>query len=1496
MLTRRPEKLLAGILMVTVVAVIMAGYVEGHNLGDVQPGYSGAGGDDGDCASCHTDDTSNSGGSQSVVFDVAEYIPGEAVEVNVTVVGDGHEFFGFAMVVVDEEDDSVGNFEIALGNTGVIANDTNDYGYDYVLSTSDSHESQGSQTWTFDWNATGFHGDVTFYISSMSCDDEAGGCNTDGGYIDVWTKTWELTQHNRAPTLTDGQTSPGVSSWPISFSEAVSYSVNYTDLDNDPPSATYVFIDGAGHAMTSSSSNDGDYTNGEIYEYATTGSALGVGMHTYYFTSSDGKDGVTTNTSNGPRVNDEPVLSAIAATPSTVQLPVDPATITVTYTDANDQAPGSITLCVGDDNLSDGCGGTEVAMSASAGGDGDYTNGEQYEYTQVFPGGKTVFAANASDGMDDSNAVAGSVRVRTDIPWLTDTAVSPSSGGEDANFSFSVRYHEYNGTNASTITVTVGSNSFSLSRTNDLESPADAAGAEYAYTGTMVWGSHSVAFDASNGINDAAQLSGSSIAVNDAPAFTANGTAMRDNDTYTFTASVTDANEDDGDSLTVWADLQHYGTLALASNGDGTYSTSLDLADLIDRGGTRTATFGAEDSIGVAATGDAGTDTFFVDYVGGADMDEPVDASGVPGDRTITFTITNSGNANDIYNVSASSFAGWPLSYPATVSVAYGTSATFDLTVTVPIVAMGVMDEFDVDIVSQNDGTATDAHTMTYTVAQAYGVAVTAVTGAQEGAPGSSTSHSFQVQNTGNGGDTFAISTSGSWSSSASSASLILSMGEVALVTVTHDVPAGAAHGDSDTVTLTATGGASGSDSADSSAGLVTGSSISLGSAPATIYPGDSFTVVGTITNTGNGVASYTFGITGSSEANGWTSLSTTSTGILAVGADFDFNLFVAVPESQPATGSSTLTVLTSGGGSASVTLSIASDARSAGVGAADNSFLLNPGTSATTVITVTNTGNVATDYTIVVTAGYDNLRFSMTSFHIAKGGFQTVELTVIVPAGATAASSAGFTVHPLIDGTDASQVISITPNLPQDISGWSLSTAGAMAGSLHTFALSGSAGGLTIDWDFGDGSSMADGGASQGHTYDMAGDYTISLVATDGLGQVTSFSAAVTAGNSAPSVPAPSVSEDEGVTVDGNSVSMVEENTVEFILAVPTDGDGSIVMLVVDFGDGSQISFSGSGLAGQSTLNLKHAYAVPGTYQVQVTAVDNSGAVTTTVGQEVTVAEAESVMVADNWNRGFLVLVGGLVLGLLMAAAAYNVRTSGFTGESMNKQERARLAEVEQRLETSKGREELLEVAAYDASRVATKLEAHLSAFNEILVKAQQIAATERLAELEAAEVAETAAAEQLKLDLAEPDMELLAKRFHGTLTRLVETRTDLGQIEEQLAYVLQMERDEQFSKLTEITEAYESTQRKIEAIESVRTAREEAREESNLMDLLSGGGTVASADEDFSFTDDYDDEVSDDEEEYEVEIYEDEDGSFYYIDPDSGEEVPCDEGGNPL
>ena len=93
-------------------------------------------------------------------------------------------------------------------------------------------------------------------------------------------------------------------------------------------------------------------------------------------------------------------------------------------------------------------------------------------------------------------------------------------------------------------------------------------------------------------------------------------------------------------------------------------------------------------------------------------------------------------------------------------------------------------------------------------------------------------------------------------------------------------------------------------------------------------------------------------------------------------------------------------------------------------------------------------------------------------------------------------------------------------------------------------------------------------------------------------------------------------------------------------------------------------------------------------------------------------------------------------------------------------------------------------------------------------------------------------------------------------------------------------------------MTESYESTKRKIDALESSKQARDEAAVENNIMNMLSAAASGGSmADADFG---DFGDLGGDDE--YEVEIYEDEDGSFYYIDPDTGEEVPCDEDGNAL
>ena len=122
---------------------------------------------------------------------------------------------------------------------------------------------------------------------------------------------------------------------------------------------------------------------------------------------------------------------------------------------------------------------------------------------------------------------------------------------------------------------------------------------------------------------------------------------------------------------------------------------------------------------------------------------------------------------------------------------------------------------------------------------------------------------------------------------------------------------------------------------------------------------------------------------------------------------------------------------------------------------------------------------------------------------------------------------------------------------------------------------------------------------------------------------------------------------------------------------------------------------------------------------------------------------------------------------------------------------------------------------------------------------------------------------------------------------------------------------------ELERVSQTYDETVRKIRALEEMAEMRSRSQDEQTLMDLLTAEGPAEgeygayeegsySSDQEYSddgYGDDYDeyeddeeDELEGDEEEYELEIYEDEDGTFYYVDPDSGDEVPCDEDGNAL
>ena len=503
--------------------------------------------------------------------------------------------------------------------------------------------------------------------------------------------------------------------------------------------------------------------------------------------------------------------------------------------------------------------------------------------------------------------------------------------------------------------------------------------------------------------------------------------------------------------------------------------------------------------------------------------------------------------------------------------------------------------------------------------------------------------------------------------------------------------------------------------------------------------------------------------------------------------------------------------------------------------------------------MTVTNGGVAAT---FAVTSMSDSLSFATSEITLGSTGtiFDSGDLTFTIHAAESGDFT--FTIADTIDGSSATYIGTVVARVFD---------ASTLTGSTDDC---GSAG-VVCETDL-------DGGWD-GTGYTNSGTWSTTKTVTDSNGQSGTITFDTTIANTLPTVD--SISANDGTAGDAQT----------FMFTVPSDSDGTISHFVIDFGDGNSKTFEGTDLTG-STVTATHTYESAGEFSVTATAYDNSGDYTI---QAVTVNVADRTVTMDgnSYTYNLVALLGFFILGMLLAGTAFKMQQGEIAGdEEMNERDRQRLESVERRMEGLAEREELLEVSAYDASRAATKLEEHISAFNEVLVRAQEIAAEEKLQELEAAEAAREKEEDQIQLDLEDPDIEMVAERFHDSLGRLVKARDELSKIEEQLAYILKMERDEQLEKLTSMTESYESTKRKIDALQSTKQARDAAAEESSIMNMLSAAASGAGATDFGGFED------LGDSDEYEVEIYEDEDGSFYYIDPDTGEEIPCDEDGNAL
>ncbi|MGL5985842.1 MAG: PKD domain-containing protein, partial [Burkholderiales bacterium] len=197
-------------------------------------------------------------------------------------------------------------------------------------------------------------------------------------------------------------------------------------------------------------------------------------------------------------------------------------------------------------------------------------------------------------------------------------------------------------------------------------------------------------------------------------------------------------------------------------------------------------------------------------------------------------------------------------------------------------------------------------------------------------------------------------------------------------------------------------------------------------------------------------------------------------------------------------------------------------------------------------------------------------------------------------PASHKYTSSGSYTA--VLDVTDgrgnsaqSSQTISVAARNP----GVSLTPANITGrnGKALTFTANASDPGgnsLSYNWDFGDGTQLAGGGATASHSYATNGNYVVSVTVDNGKGGTASASGSVQiVDNRAPDAPVINVGEHQPVG-----------ETIPFGVS-SSDPDGDTLTYLWDFGDGQTSSASAP----------SHAYPVVGQYVVRVTVTDEQGA-----------------------------------------------------------------------------------------------------------------------------------------------------------------------------------------------------------------------------------------------------------------------------------------------
>lgn len=256
---------------------------------------------------------------------------------------------------------------------------------------------------------------------------------------------------NRAPTLAGGSVAPVTGTGSTTFT----YTVTYTDADNQPPTFVRVVVD-SGKAteqtfdLTAADTTDTNYVDGAVYQYTTTAGDLEVGTHQYHFEASDGTDTARfpdpSGELNGPTVtNTAPTLTNAQVNPAN-PISSENYTFSVTYTDADGDLPAADypKLYIFDPTGAQ-VTGSPFTMTETDAGDTDPTDGKEYQYTTTgFVPGLHTYYIVASDGIDSVRVPATGTNPGPQVnypPEHNDTGtVAPNPGREADAYTFTLTY------------------------------------------------------------------------------------------------------------------------------------------------------------------------------------------------------------------------------------------------------------------------------------------------------------------------------------------------------------------------------------------------------------------------------------------------------------------------------------------------------------------------------------------------------------------------------------------------------------------------------------------------------------------------------------------------------------------------------------------------------------------------------------------------------------------------------------------------------------------------------------------------------------------------------------------------------------------------------------------------------------------------------------------------------------------------------------------------